>query len=144
MYFCVFLSAVILYVFRNFAEKMKKILVILILLSVKVTAYSYVPDNNEGVQHVVLIPNGTHSNGNGGQSNRSPVYIPDVLYANNSLYFDDSQTGCMFEIYDESENVIITDYVPSNSVCSLPDDINGELTLVLYIGNYAFEGVIYK
>lgn len=39
---------------------MKKILVILILLSVKVTAYSYVPDNNEGVQHVVLIPNGTH------------------------------------------------------------------------------------
>ena len=93
---------------------------------------------------MVLIPNGTHSNGNGGQSNRSPVYIPDVLYANNSLYFDDSQTGCMFEIYDESENVIITDYVPSNSVCSLPDDINGELTLVLYIGNYAFEGVIYK
>ena len=42
-----------------------------------------------------------------GKPKRSPLHIPDVLYANNSLYFDDSQIGCMFEIYDESENVTL-------------------------------------
>ena len=144
VYFSVFSLCLISAILHNFAEKMKKILFILILLSAKVFAYSFVPDSNDGVQHVVLRPNGSHSNGNGGKSNRSPVYIPDVLYANNSLYFDDSQIGCMFEIYDGSENVILIDYVPSNAVYMLPNDINGELTLVLYIGNYAFEGVIYK
>ena len=47
------------------------------------------------------------TSGGVGKPKRSPLHIPDVLYANNSLYFDDSQIGCMFEIYDESENVTL-------------------------------------
>ena len=144
MYFCVFLSAVILYVFRNFAEKMKKILVILILFTAHIAVLSSTAGVQDDAQKVPMHLKNTLSLDGVGKPKRSPLHIPDVLYANNSLYFDDSQIGCMFEIYDESENVIIKDYVPSNSVYSLPDDINGELTLVLYIGNYAFEGVIYK
>ena len=144
MYFCVFLSAVILYVFRNFAEKMKKILVILILFTAHIAVLSSTAGVQDDAQKVPMHLKNTLSLDGVGKPKRSPLHIPDVLYANNSLYFDDSQIGCMFEIYDESENVIIKDYVPSNSVYSLPDDVNGELTLVLYIGNYAFEGVIYK
>lgn len=144
MYFCVFLSAVILYVFRNFAEKMKKILFILILFTAHIAVLSSTARAQDDAQKVPMQIRKPIISGGVGKPKRSPLHIPDVLYANNSLYFDDSQIGCMFEIYDESENVIIKDYVPSNSVYSLPDDINGELTLVLYIGNYAFEGVIYK
>ena len=125
-------------------KKMKKILFILILFTAHIAVLYSTAGVQDDAQKVPMHLKNTLSLGGVGKPKRSPLHIPDVLYANNSLYFDDSQTGCMFEIYDESENVIIKDYVPSNSVYSLPDDINGELTLVLYIGNYAFEGVISK
>ena len=107
MYFCVFLSAVILYVFRNFAEKMKKILVILILFTAHIAVLSSTAGVQDDAQKVPMHLKNTLSLDGVGKPKRSPLHIPDVLYANNSLYFDDSQIGCMFEIYDESENVTL-------------------------------------
>ena len=123
---------------------MKKILFILILFTAHIAVLPSTVGVQDDAQKVPMHINNTSSLGGVGKPKRSPLHIPDVLYANNSLYFDDSQIGCMFEIYDGSENVILIDYVPSNAVYILPNDINGELTLVLYTGNYAFEGVIYK
>lgn len=124
VYFSVFSLCLISAILHNFAEKMKKILIILILFTAHIAVLPSTVGVQDDVQNVPMQIRKPITSGGVGKPKRSPLHIPDVLYANNSLYFDDSQIGCMFEIYDGSENVILIDYVPSNAVYMLPNDIN--------------------
>ena len=130
---------------------MKRILSILAVLFIVISAENYAKNQNEVIGNLLKFKMEiTETNGNGGENSddeeqgnengpKSTPTQPSIGHATYTLYIYNGCDNTTLRLIDESDNVAFTQYIPTGTTqVVLPSTLSGTYELQIIRGQYLF------